>query len=116
MNMTNLIERALNIRSQYHRVISGNIANVDTPGYREKDVDFREELDRQIDSGLTTLTKGAVEIKEGSNDGLSSIDGNTVNMENQMVKLTENQLMFHALVQVTAKRFSMMKYLIREGR
>ena len=37
-------------------------------------------------------------------------------MENQIVKLTENQLMFHTLVQVAAKRFSLMKFLISEGR
>jgi len=118
MDMINLIEKALNIRASYHKVISGNIANVATPGYKEKDMDFRKEIDRAIHSDANSSVIGSgVEVKENpDNDGLSSIDGNTVSVENQIVKLTENQLMFHSLVQVAAKRFAMMRFLISEGR
>lgn len=117
MEMVNLIEKALNIRTYYHKVISGNIANVETPGYKEKDLDFGSELQRQISSGEKALKSGDIEVRESPvNDGFASIDGNTVNMENQIVKLTENQLMFHTLVQVAAKRFSLIKFLISEGR
>jgi flagellar basal-body rod protein FlgB len=111
MTTMNLIEKALNIRAFYHRVIAGNMANVDTPGYKEKDIDFKAELGRKM--GGT----GSIEVRERAEcDGIGTIDGNTVNMENQMVKLTENQLMFHSLVQVATKKFSLMKYLISEGR
>ena len=111
MTTMNLIEKALNIRAFYHRVIAGNLANVDTPGYKEKDIDFKAELGKKM-SGI-----GGIEVRERADcDGIGTIDGNTVNMENQMVKLTENQLMFHSLVQVATKKFSLMKYLISEGR
>jgi flagellar basal-body rod protein FlgB len=118
MDMINLIEKALNIRTSYHKVISGNMANVETPGYKEKDLDFAKEIDRAIHSGtINGAADRNIEITENSgNDGLSSIDGNTVNLENQTVKLTENQVMFHSLIQIAAKRFSMMKFLISEGR
>src|SRR5512138_875943 len=116
MDVMNLIEKALNIRSSAHQVISGNIANVETPGYKEKNVDFKKEIERamHLDSGSAV---GNVEVTENTmNDGLASIDGNTVNVENEMVKLTENQVMYHSLVQIAAKRFSMIKFLISEGR
>ncbi|HVN98191.1 MAG TPA: flagellar basal body rod protein FlgB [Syntrophorhabdaceae bacterium] len=117
MDMINLIEKALNIRTYYHRVISGNIANAETPAYKEKDIDFKKELARRIDSDQASFANSDFEVTENQeNDGLSSIDGNTVNLENQMVKLTENQLMFHSLVQVAAKQFSIMRYIIREGK
>lgn len=117
MEMVSLIEKALNIRAYYHKVISGNIANVETPAYKEKDLNFRSELERQITSGDKGLKGSDIEVMESPvNDGLASIDGNTVNMENQIVKLTENQLMYQTLVQVAAKRFSIMKFLISEGR
>ncbi len=117
MDMISLIEKALNIRSQYHRVISGNIVNSQTPGYKEKDVDFRREFDKNISTDMVGLGGGEVEVREVSTgDSLPGLDGNTVNLEDQMVKLTENQLMFHSLVQVAAKRFSLMKYVIREGK
>jgi len=118
MDMISLIEKALNLRASYHKVISGNIANVATPGYKEKEIDFKKEIDRVMhsDASSSVISHG-IEVKESpENDGLSSLDGNTVNVENQIVKLTENQVMYHSLVQVAAKRFSMMKFLISEGR
>jgi flagellar basal-body rod protein FlgB len=118
MDMINLIEKALSIRTSYHKVISANIANVATPGYKEKEMDFRKEIGRTIHSGVnSSVINSGVEVTEKpENEGLSSIDGNTVNVEDQIVKLTENQVMFHSLVQVAAKRFSMMKFIISEGR
>jgi flagellar basal-body rod protein FlgB len=118
VDMISLIEKALSIRTSYHKVISGNIANVATPGYKEKDMDFRKEIGRAIHSGAnSSVINSGVEVTEKpENEGLSSIDGNSVNVEDQMAKLTENQVMFHSLVQVAAKRFSMMKFIISEGR
>ena len=118
MYIINLVEKALNIRTSYHKVISGNIANVETPGYKSKDMDFKKEIDRAINSGAnSSIISGNIEVTENpGNDGLASIDGNTVNVENEIVKLTENQVMFHSLIQVAAKRFSMMKFLISEGK
>lgn len=111
MEVTNLLERALNIRAQYHKVLSGNIANVETPNYKEKDIDFQSEIQRNVGS------QNNVDIRE-SNDGdvIGSIDGNTVNMENQIVKMTENHMLFTSLIQVISKKFSMMRYVINEGR
>jgi len=111
MEVTNLLERALNIRAQYHKVLSGNIANVETPNYKEKDIDFQSEIQRNIGS------QNNVDIRESTEgDVIGSIDGNTVNMENQIVKMTENHMLFTSLVQVISKKFSMMRYVINEGR
>jgi flagellar basal-body rod protein FlgB len=111
MEVSNLLERALNIRAQYHRILSGNIANVETPNYKEKDIDFQAEIQRNIGG------PDNVEIKESTDgDVIGSIDGNTVNMENQIVKMTENHMLFTSLAQVISKKFSMMRYVINEGR
>ncbi len=111
MEVTNLLERALNIRAQYHKVLSGNIANVETPNYKEKDIDFKAEIQKNMGS------PNNVEIRESTDgDVIGSIDGNTVNMENQIVRMTENHMLFTSLVQVISKKFSMMRYVISEGR
>jgi flagellar basal-body rod protein FlgB len=111
MEVTNLLERALNIRAHYHKILSGNIANVETPNYKEKDIDFQSEIQRNIDS------PNNVEVKESTDgDVIGSLDGNTVNMENQIIKMTENHMIFTSLVQVMSKKFSMMRYIINEGR
>jgi flagellar basal-body rod protein FlgB len=111
MDLVDLLERALNIRAVYQRVLASNIANVETPGYKEKDLDFKAELQKSMRG------EASIDIKEKDlPDGVTSLDGNSVNMENQIVKLTENTLMFNALVQSISKRFSRMLYAINEGR
>jgi flagellar basal-body rod protein FlgB len=119
MQIVDLIGRALSIRAFYHKVVSGNIANAQTPGYREKEIDFRRELDRRTgtEAGLAPSGDAGYTVTENlGHDGLARLDGNTVNLEDQTVKLTENQLMYQALVQMASKRFAMMKYLIGEGK
>jgi flagellar basal-body rod protein FlgB len=111
MDVLNLVERALNVRSFYHKVLSGNIANVETPNFKEKDIDFLGEIQKQM-AGTSSI-----ELKEKTeDDGMNSIDGNTVNIEKQMVKMTENSMIYTSLVQVINKKFSMLKYAITEGR
>jgi len=101
MEVANFLERALNIRAHYHKILSGNIANVETPNYKERNIG----------------SPNNVEVKESTDgDVIGSIDGNTVNMENQIIKMTENHMIFTSLVQVMSKKFSMMRYIINEGR
>jgi flagellar basal-body rod protein FlgB len=112
MEISNVLEKALNIRGYYHKIIASNIANVETPGYKEKDIDFGAELEKSL-SGST----GTIEVREKSNpSGVDGIDGNSVTMEDQIVKMTENTMMFNAFVQLINKKFSMLRYAINEGR
>ena len=111
MDTVSLLEKALNIRAFYQRVLASNIANVETPGYREKRIDFQAEIGR---SG--TGSGSGVQVTEADPpDGANSLDGNSVNMEDQVVKMTENSLMYNALVQLISKKFSMLKYVINGG-
>jgi flagellar basal-body rod protein FlgB len=112
MEISGLLEKALNIRGFYHKVLASNIANVETPGYKEKDIDFSAELRRSAGDG-----PAGIEVHEKSDPGgIDGIDGNSVNTEDQIVKLTENTMMFNAFVQLINKKFSMMRYVINEGR
>lgn len=111
MSILGLLEKGLNIRAFNHKVIAANIANVDTPGYKQKEIDYRSELDRAeakiADIRVTEKT---------SFDGSTAIDGNTVNIEGQVINMTENTMMFTSFVQLINKKFSMLKYAISEGR
>ena len=111
MGVIDLIEKALDIRVFYQKILASNIANAETPGYKEKDLDFKKELEKAA-SGPAQFE---VTEKEPS-DGIAAIDGNTVGMEDQVVKMTENTLMFNSLVQMINKKFTMIRYAINEGR
>jgi flagellar basal-body rod protein FlgB len=113
MGMIDLIEKALDIRAFYQRVLATNIANVETPGYKEKEIDFKTELERLTGGGMESgIRVGEKTEGEGSN----SVDDNTVTIEGQIVKMTENTLMFNSLVQLINKKFTMIRYAINEGR
>jgi len=112
MGTIDLLEKALNIRAFYQKVLASNIANVETPGYKEKRMDFQAEIERSGAGTSSSIKVTEAEPPEGAN----SVDGNSVNIEDQLVKSTENQMMFTASVQLIDKKFSMMKYAINEGR
>lgn len=116
MQIVDLIGKALSIRSFYHKVVSANIANSQTPGYKAKTIDFKNELNKHAGSAAGASGDEGYKVVEEEGDGLARLDGNTVTLENETVRLTENQLMYQALVQLASKRFSMMKYVIGEGK
>ena len=111
MGVVDLIEKALDIRVFYQRVLASNIANAETPGYKEKELDFKKEMDKAA-SGPAQFEV----TDKASSDGIAAVDGNTVGMEDQVVKMTENTLMFNSLIQMINKKFSMLRYAINEGR
>lgn len=117
MQLVDLIGKALSVRAFYHKLVSGNIANSQTPGYKAKNIDFRTELDKRATStGRASQDNKDYKVMENEAEGFVKLDGNTVELETETVRLTENQLMYQALVQLASKRFSMMKYVIGEGK
>jgi flagellar basal-body rod protein FlgB len=112
MPLIDLIGKALGIRSVYHKVIAANIANVDTPGFKEKEIDFKKQLEKRLSYA------GTVEMEDTPTEflGFASLDENTVNMETQVMKLTENGMYYDALVQALTKKFSLMRYIINGGK
>jgi len=49
--MMSLLEHVLDVTSQRHKLVVSNMANVDTPGYHTKDLNFRSELRRATGAG-----------------------------------------------------------------
>ena len=126
-----LLGKTLDLRAKRHALISGNLANVETPGYTPSDLSFEAELKGALTKGSATAAvtnprhiplKGgggslALEQVQGSmveaRDGNSGPDGNGVEMESEMSKMAENQIMYNASIQLLGKKFEMMKQAIR---
>lgn len=106
-----IFEKALSLRSLYHKLISSNIANANTPGYKAKRIDFQSEMRRKV------VKKEDVKIFEDERPtGHLQPDGNTVEMEKEVANFVENSLMYNAIVQALVKKLSLMKYIINDGR
>lgn len=112
MDVIRILEKALNVRALNQKVIASNISNVDTPGYKEKTIDFSTELERQIGQSGEVV----VRVVDKPSEGNERLDENSVNLEDQVMKMTENSLYYDALVQTISKKFSMIKYVIGEGK
>lgn len=112
---------------QRQAVAAGNLANADTPGYRTKEVQFAEALAGQLDGQggvlqpLVTHTQhlGATEGQGVLRDveGLAARrDGNTVQMERELLALSRSGTDFASAQTVLAAKFRLVRYAINEGR
>jgi flagellar basal-body rod protein FlgB len=109
--MMYLLEKFLNVTSQRHKLVVGNMANVDTPGYQTKDVDFRSELQREVTNGQTTLMPVVRQVQ-----GLMERpDGNNVSMDREGLMLAETQIQFGLGIQLMRHEFQNLMYAINEG-
>ncbi len=125
-----MLEYSLNIRSKMHDVISSNIANINTPGYKCKKVDFEKELDRVLNKkniiNLETTNKRHFKIKpekldgyevevENCNTNVIGNDNNNVDLDKEMAKMSENHLLYNIDSQILGKEFKILKNVISQG-
>lgn len=100
------MERALSRASLRHELLSKNLANVNTPGYKRQDVDFAMVLDQEVDRRTSIRTdRGSIRT-----------DGNSVDLEQEVVAMAETELRYQMLTEITSRYFSGLKNVIREGR
>jgi flagellar basal-body rod protein FlgB len=116
-SVTNTLYEQLNFRGEKQKVISSNIANINTPNYKTKDLIFEDELKSadnslklkqtnskhitSIDNGLSTINPKLIQVK-----GLEEQnDGNNVNLDSQMGEMSKNKILFDA-IQSSIKRDS----------
>jgi flagellar basal-body rod protein FlgB len=92
-------------------LVMSNMANIDTPGYRTRDVDFRQELQR-ADSLEYASFSPAVHLVQGL---MERPDGNNVSLERESLLLADTQMRFNLGVQLLRDRFKGILSAIHEG-
>ncbi len=105
------LQFALNSLSQRQEVLSNNIANAQTPGFVAQDVSFEDQLS-SILGGTATTTANSEGMVVNAADLTTSQDGNRVDLESQMSKVSETNIMFDALAQLTADRMGILNTAI----
>lgn len=126
----NLLEQSANLRSRKNSMIASNIANRETPGFRAQDLVFEKDLMKALHSDkpgtLRTsdprhfdgIKREPLELVKGqqinSHNPDPRMDGNTVNLDKEMAKLAENQLMFKATTRAINWKLTLLKSAIAE--
>ena len=131
---TNLLEKSVDAAWLKNEVISNNIANVNTPGYKRSFVRFEEFLNQSMIhiecSGINSsmsVRVGSTNIGSGRGQAPSAVvaqdrmtamrkDGNNVDVDVEMAELAKNTIKYNTLVTQLSKQFSGMRMVINEGR
>jgi flagellar basal-body rod protein FlgB len=100
------LARYLDVAAYREGVVSANIANIDTPGYRARDINFKQELDKALQNPEAPVATRSQEVP----GLLERPDGNNVNLDREGLLLAQTQLQFTtgvALLRSELKRISM---------
>jgi flagellar basal-body rod protein FlgB len=112
------IENMLDWAAKRQQTISANLANIDTPGYKARDVSFSEHL-----QSLALDTTSSTHLEPASQSSLRVFEvgaeakenGNTVDLDREMTELTKNGLQYLALVQFLNQKIRTLRSAINDG-
>lgn len=109
-----ILDRLIKATGFRHQVISSNIANVDTPGYKAKDVKFNQLLGSEMNLTVTNSRhlgggESGMSAEMTAEEAQSWVDQNTVELDMEVSKMTENAMLFQAGVSMLATKISMFK-------
>ncbi|MBB6443837.1 flagellar basal body rod protein FlgB [Bacillus benzoevorans] len=121
------LEHALNYSSTKQKVISQNIANVDTPNYKAKGVSFKSALQEALGDTIDTYRtdkrhfafqkhSAASAVIENKNQVSYNENGNSVDIDQEMADLASNQIYYNALTERISGKFSTLQNVIRGGK
>ncbi|HLK17603.1 MAG TPA: flagellar basal body protein [Bryobacteraceae bacterium] len=106
--ITDQLERYMDLLSARQKLVASNIANADTPGYKDKDIDFQFEF-------LSMAQGGKPNVVETPGLAVRN-DGNNVNMDREARLLAENALRFNFASALMKSQLKLMTDAIEEGK
>lgn len=120
------LEHGLNYATQRNRMISNNIANVDTPYYKAKDVKFKSLLQMAMDKQLEAKRTHPKHLPFSTDRSPFQVvtdrmtmfnhNGNNVDIDKEMANLAKNQIYYRSLVDSINGKFNTLQTVLRGGR
>lgn len=118
-------QQALGLRQERQKVLTSNIANADTPGYKARDMDFASALKKAVEQGgnaggLALSRTSARHIEGQGLAGASrdllyrvpdqpSLDGNTVDMDRERTQFADNSVRYQSALTILNSRIQGLK-------
>jgi flagellar basal-body rod protein FlgB len=101
-------ENYMTLLADRQKLVASNIANVDTPGYRTKDIDFQAEFQNAVEGHSPSVIEAqGLQMKP---------DGNNVNLDREARLLAENALRFSIASNFAKSELSSVKMAIQDGK
>ena len=121
-NYINVLDKAADAADSRNQILTNNIANVDTPNYRRKEVSFErylemaligdESLDKRVDDINTHLNDFGGLIYTDHSVLSYRLDGNNVDIDTEQAYLAENQIRYNTLISLIGQEFSRYKTVL----
>ena len=104
---TSNLQRYMDLLSTRQKLVASNVANIDTPGYKTKDIDFQFEF-------LSLAQGQAPNVVEAANLVVKN-DGNNVSLDREARLLSENALRFSVASNLMRTQMKLVESAIKEG-
>ncbi len=119
------LEQSLNFSQRRHQLLAGNIANLDTPGYRQKDLDETQFQHALADSIRSASDRGPTTFSATTRDDMYSgprsaseqivfHDGSDVSLERQATEIAKNQHLHGLAITTMRSQFALLRAAITE--
>jgi flagellar basal-body rod protein FlgB len=104
------LETYLRLAATREKVISSNMANIDTPGYRTRDINFESELNNAMSLASFRTEDGAqilqmLPVVRQIQGLMERPDGNNVSLEREGLEMAETQLRYQLAIQLLKRHF-----------
>ncbi len=118
------LEQVLDLRSRQHALTATNLANSDTPHFKAREINFddllTEVMGRSMDPGPDGLGGNGMSEEEVEVATLEAPpwarDGNSVNPEREMAKMTSNSMMYNGVSTGLSKRLAILRFAASDGK
>ena len=110
------LQQAMDLTSHRHSLLTKNLSNVNVIGYKREDMDFATQLDEEEGKGgsnLAAMNKGR--NGQGSDRSIR-IDGNSVDLETEVMQIAEMEMRYQAISEMTSRYFGGLQTVIKDGR
>ncbi|NPA74044.1 MAG: flagellar basal body rod protein FlgB [Epsilonproteobacteria bacterium] len=127
-----IASKALNYRIIKADLISSNIANIDTPGYKARDIDFAGALQKEVDKLYGTTKEKRLKLAKTDSKHLNPLydddlegavvffrdgqdmrnDGNTVDLDVETTELAKNEMMYNATIAAMRRNSSIFRSVL----
>lgn len=121
-----VLQKGLDASSMRQKVLTNNVANIDTPNFKRSDVDFQAVLGAALGKKSRVLplkmtdSKHMYGIEEGGGSGIvtdhsTSLrnDGNNVDVDREMTYVAENGLYYNSLTRTISSQLGLLRTVIK---
>lgn len=120
LSTVDTLQAALTYHRERHTVLAGNVANLDTPGYRPIDLERRTASDP---ASLAVTNEGHIaapattDFVTSFDDGgaLQGSDGNAVSLERELSKIDANRARYATATELVSRRLAVLRYAAGDG-